>query len=151
MSAMLTRFVRRPRNFRAADRALQVEVVSPESVLYSGECTQVIARTVDGELGFLTGHAPFIGALGIGVVRLTTMAGAEFCIAVHGGFVEVSNDLVTLLSDVAETGETVDVVRARSAVSRANDALAAHSDSEEALSALRRAETRLQAAGAEEY
>jgi F-type H+-transporting ATPase subunit epsilon len=131
--------------------ALQVEVVSPENVLFSGECTQVLARTVDGEIGFLTGHAPFVGALGIGVVRLTTVEGAECWIAVHGGFVEVSNDLVTLLSDVAEIGDTIDVVRAREAVSRANDALAEHNDSQEALDALRRAETRLRAARVEEY
>ncbi|MFV1989260.1 MAG: ATP synthase F1 subunit epsilon [Acidimicrobiales bacterium] len=130
--------------------ALQVEVVSPEQVLYSGECTQVLARTLDGEIGFLTGHAPFLGALGIGVVRLTTMSGDQVSIAVHGGFVEVSNNLVTLLSDVAESGAGIDVERAREAASRATSVLAADSDSDEALDALRRAETRLRAAGAEE-
>lgn len=129
--------------------ALQVEVVSPEQILYSGECTQVLARTIDGEIGFLTGHAPFIGALGIGVVKLTTIDGQEQKIAVHGGFVEVSNNLVTLLSDVAELGEAVDVDRAKDAASRAADALSFSSEDAAAAEAKLRAVARLRAAGVE--
>ena len=68
--------------------ALQVELVSPERILFSGEAEMVIARTVGGgDIAFLTGHAPFLGALDVGVVRIQVPGGAkEERAAVHGGF-----------------------------------------------------------------
>jgi F-type H+-transporting ATPase subunit epsilon len=55
---------------------LQVELVSPERILYSGEADMVVCRTVGGgEVAFLTGHAPFLGALETGVVRVKTSGG----------------------------------------------------------------------------
>ncbi|MDP9006463.1 MAG: F0F1 ATP synthase subunit epsilon, partial [Actinomycetota bacterium] len=56
---------------------LQVELVSPEEVLYSGEADMVIARTTDGEIAFMTGHAPFIGSLGVGAVTIRTSEGDD--------------------------------------------------------------------------
>src|SRR5256885_218656 len=95
---------------------LDVELVSPEQILYSGQASFVRARTVGGgELAFLTGHAPFIGALDISTVKLITDTGAEQLVAVHGGFVEVSDDRVTILSDVAELADDIDVARAERA------------------------------------
>src|SRR5437870_4706359 len=82
---------------------LTVQLVSPERILYSGEATMVLCRTVGGgDIAFLTDHAPFIGALAMWPVKITTTEGAEEWFAVHGGFVEVSQNHVTLLSDVAE-------------------------------------------------
>ena len=105
--------------------ALQVELVSPERILYSGEAEMVVARTIDGgEIAFLTGHAPFVGALGIGLVRIKTTVGGEQVAAVHGGFVEVRDNRVIILSDVAELATDVDVDRAR----RARDAAGADAD-----------------------
>ena len=98
---------------------LQVEVVSPERILYSGEADMVIARTTDGEIAFLTGHVPFIGSLGIGRVIIRTTEGDDVVAAVHGGFVEVNDDRVTVLSDVAELVDDIDVGRARQALERA--------------------------------
>jgi F-type H+-transporting ATPase subunit epsilon len=125
---------------------VQVELVSPERILYSGEADMVIARTVGGgDIAFLPGHAPFVGALEIATVTLRTSEGDQL-VAVHGGFVEVSNDTVTILSDVAELGDDIDVGRAE----RAREvAQREHEDHDgEASAALRRAHVRLAAAGA---
>ena len=103
---------------------LHVEVVSPERILWTGEADRVIARTLGGgEIAFLTGHAPFVGALDIGTVRVHSEDGNEETIAVHGGFVEVSHDRVTVLSDVAEVASQIDVDRARAAAERAEASL----------------------------
>ena len=127
---------------------LNVEVVSPERVLYSGEARVVICRTTDGELAFLTDHAPLIGALGIGEVRIGQESGEDEVAAVHGGFVEVRNNKVVILSDVAELKDQIDVERAKQAKSRAESAVQADSDDQEAKDALRRAIVRLEVAGA---
>jgi F-type H+-transporting ATPase subunit epsilon len=119
---------------------LQVELVSPERILYSGEADMVVCRTVTGgEVAFLTGHAPFLAALDPGVVRVKTPNGEEVA-AVHGGFVEVRDDRVIILSDVAELAKDIDVSRAERAKSEATG------DDEEAVAARARAEARLNAA-----
>lgn len=126
---------------------LHVEVVSPERILWQGDADMVIARTLGGgEIAFLTGHAPFVGALDIGRVVIRAAQGADEVVAVHGGFVEVSKDRVTILSDVAELASQVDVERARRAADRATAAARAEDDAE-AEAALRRAHLRLAVAG----
>jgi F-type H+-transporting ATPase subunit epsilon len=85
---------------------LQVEVVSPERILYSGEADMVIARTVGGgDIAFLTGHAPFVGALAVGPVTVRSGRGGDEVFDVNGGFVEVSDNTVTILSDAAAAHE----------------------------------------------
>jgi F-type H+-transporting ATPase subunit epsilon len=124
--------------------ALQVELVSPERILYSGEAEMVVARTAEGDIAFLTGHSPFIGALGIGAVSIRGTDGTEARAAVHGGFVEVSGDRVTILSDVAELAGDIDAARARRALEEAERA--AREDDAEAEAALRRARLRVELA-----
>lgn len=126
---------------------LQVELVSPERILFSGEADMVIARTDGGDIAFLAGHAPFVGALGIGKVRIQTPVGPEEVAAVHGGFVEVKDNRVIILSDVAELASQIDVERAREAARRAEEQMRAEHDVE-VEAALRRAHVRLEAAGA---
>jgi F-type H+-transporting ATPase subunit epsilon len=126
--------------------SLQVELVSPERILYSGEADMVIARTAGGDIAFLTGHAPFVGALGIGRVRIRQVDGTEEVAAVHGGFVEVKDNRVVILSDVAELASQIDVERAREAERRAEAQLRTEHDAE-VEAALRRAHVRLEAAG----
>ena len=93
---------------------LQVELVSPERILFSGEADIVIARTVGGgEIAFLTGHAPFLGALDVCTVRIKKTDGEWESAAVHGGFVEVRDDRVIILSDLAELASQIDFERAR--------------------------------------
>ena len=128
---------------------LSVQVVSPERILWAGDASRVIARTVEGgEIAFLTGHVPFVGALEIAQVRIQADEGSdELVLAVHGGFVEVSNDEVSLLTDVAELAEQIDTDRAREARDRARQVLNAESDDAEAAAAVRRAEVRLEVTG----
>ena len=126
---------------------MSVEVVSPEQVLYSGEATMVITRTLGGgEIAFQPGHAAFLGALQECHTRVFLESGSVEDIAVHGGFVEVSNNKVSILSDSAELGADIDIERARAAKDRAENALRQAHDAE-ADSALSRAHARLHAAG----
>lgn len=127
---------------------MTVQVVSPERILWSGEAEFVTARTVEGgDISFLTGHAPFVGALEIGKVIIRPEAGDDITFAVHGGFVEVSNNEVTVLSDVSEASEHIDVDRAQAALANAKSALATDPVDPAALEAVRRAELRLDVAG----
>lgn len=100
---------------------MRVEVVSPERVLYSGEATMVVTRTLDGgEVAFQAGHQAFLGALVENHTRVFQTDGIVQDIAVHRGFVEVSGDptVVTILSDTAELAQDIDVERARAALER---------------------------------
>jgi len=132
---------------------MQVELVSPERILWSGQAEMVIARTLGGgDIAFLPGHAPFVGALGTGVITIRPAGGgADEKVACHGGFVEVSggeeSSHVTILSDVAELASQIDVERARQAKERAETELRSQHDTE-ASAALARATVRLDVAGA---
>ena len=125
---------------------LQVELVSPEKILFSGEAKTVIARTAGGDIAFEPGHIPFIGTLQIHPVRIIFADGTEEVVAVHEGFVECAHDRVTILSDAAELASQIDVARARSAEERA-EANREQLDDVTREAALRRARVRLQVAG----
>ena len=126
---------------------MQVELVSPEKVVFSGEATQVITRTVGGgEIAFLPGHAPFLGALANCHTRITLADDTVLDVAVHGGFVQVSGNTVSILSDIAELGDQIDRDRALRAVEAAEAILRKEQDAE-AESALSRAHARLNATG----
>jgi len=127
--------------------SMQVDVVSPERVLFSGEATQVVTRTLGGgEIAFLPGHAPFLGALLESHTRVTLVDGAVVDVAVHGGFVQVSGNKVSILSDVAELSNQIDRERALRAKERAEEILRKEHDAEAAAS-LARAHARLNATG----
>lgn len=130
-----------------ASATMTVSLVSPERVLFTGEATQVITRILDsGEIAFLPGHAPFLGALVENHTRVYLADGTITDVAVHGGFVEVSNNKVNILSDVAELSDQIDRPRALRAKERAETQIA-HSASAEAEAALARAHARLNATG----
>ncbi len=128
---------------------LKVEVVSPESISYSGEGEMVVARTVGGgDIAFRAGHVPFIGVLEIWSAKVVRPDGAdEF--AVHQGFIQMANDKVTILSDVSEAKDEIDLARAKEAQTRAEAAVAADDTDVEAVGALRRAKTRIAVATGE--
>ncbi len=114
-----------------------VELVTPERVLVDGLATEVILRTGEGDLSFLAGHAPLVGTVEPGVIRVVRPEGDEERVAVHGGFVQVGEDpavdgadapvattpagptRVTLLIGVAEPAAEIDVERARTALEAA--------------------------------
>ena len=125
---------------------MHVELVSPERKLFSGESTMVIARPEGGDAAFLPGHAPFLGLLGIGPVIIKVEGAPDIRAAVHGGFIEVRNNRVTILSDVAELASEVDIERARSAKAKIEAKQHELTDAA-AAAALRRAHVRLELAG----
>jgi F-type H+-transporting ATPase subunit epsilon len=81
----------------AADR-LSVTVISPERKVYEGEADQVVAPAWDGEVGILRNHAPFVVLLGEGDLRIRRGV-AEERIFVSGGFLQVADNVVTVLSE----------------------------------------------------
>ena len=81
--------------------SFQVDVVSPEAIIWSGGADFVVARTTEGDIGILTGHEPLMAALATGVV-LIRHGGDSVTIGVHGGFMQVVSDQVTLLTDRAQ-------------------------------------------------
>jgi F-type H+-transporting ATPase subunit epsilon len=124
---------------------LHVELVSVERLLWSGDATMVIARTTEGELGVLPGHAPLLGELAPGgTVRIQQEGGEELVFAVHGGFLSVTEAGVSVLAELAERSDEIDVGRAQQALERAR---AAGEDDDEAAAAAGRAMSRLRAAG----
>ena len=126
---------------------LDVELVSPEEVTYSGTAEMVIVRTTEeGDIAFQAGHVPFLGVLAPWSVDVLRPGGERDTFAVHRGFVEVSHNKVTILSDVSESAEEIDVARAEQARQRATEALKADADNASATAALERAELRLRVA-----
>ena len=122
---------------------MHVELVSIEAPIWSGEATAVFGRTTEGELGILPGHAPLLGALEPGYpVRIVEEGGQELRVAVHGGFLSVNKDGVSVLAEQAEVADDIDVARAREQLSK-NDA---DGDADE-VAARDRALARLRAAG----
>ena len=127
----------------------QIELVSPEAISYSGEAEMVVARTLEGgDIAFQPGHVPFIGVLAVWSVDVIRPDGDRDTIAVHQGFVQVAGTKVSILSDVSESSDGIDVERARVARAAAEAALAADKEDDDAAGALARAELRLRVAGA---
>ncbi len=83
-------------------RTLHCEILSPEGSVFAGEATLVVATAIDGEFGLLYNHAPLIAALGKGRLRLELEGGGEKVWRAEGGFLEVSQNKVTILSDKIE-------------------------------------------------
>ncbi len=88
--------------------ALHVELVSVEREVWSGEADSVVARTTEGEIGILPGHAPLLGQLAEGFdVRILQVGGSELAVNVSGGFLSVTEQGVTILAESATLpGET---------------------------------------------
>jgi F-type H+-transporting ATPase subunit epsilon len=123
---------------------VEVQLVSPEQVLYQGEAKMVVVRTLGGgDIAFEDHHAPFLGALASWPARVKFEDGTQQWFAVHGGFVEVGHNQVIILSDVAELPDEIDVERAEAAKARAEEALRANPDDADAQAAIARAEARI--------
>jgi F-type H+-transporting ATPase subunit epsilon len=135
---------------------LNVDLVSAERRVWSGEADLVVARTLDGELGIQPGHISLLGVLAEGfTVRISGgEAGEGIEAAAHGGFLSVSDDNVTILTEIAELSTEIDIERARAALERATNTGAADGDtgpgSDPAAAAAARARARLAAAGQSE-
>ncbi|MDQ3931139.1 MAG: F0F1 ATP synthase subunit epsilon [Chloroflexota bacterium] len=125
---------------------LTLEIVTAERLVFSDDnVDMVVAPSVDGEVGILPHHAPLLTLLQIGELRVKKGAD-EQSIVIAGGFLEVLNNRVTILADVAERAEEIDAAAAEDARRRAQDALAtrgATSDLANAEAAMRLASLRL--------
>jgi len=107
----------------ATRNTLHVEVVTAERELYNGEANLVSAPGSEGRLGILPRHAALLTTLAPGDLRIE-LNGAEEPLFVSGGFLEVSDDNVTVLADTAEHAEEIDQARAEEARRRAQERLA---------------------------
>jgi F-type H+-transporting ATPase subunit epsilon len=85
---------------------LRVELVSADRRVWSGEASIVVARTVDGDLGVLPGHAPVLAVLAAGDIKVVPLATGSDDIVAHtnGGFLSVEHDRVTIVADRAALG-----------------------------------------------
>jgi len=107
----------------ATGNTIHVEIVTAERKLYSGEADAVQAPGSEGQLGILPHHAALLTTLAPGALSIK-LAGAEETVFVSGGFLEVSNNNVTVLADAAEHAEDIDQARAEEARRRAQERLA---------------------------
>lgn len=127
---------------------LKFEIVTAERVIYSDDVDIVVAPGIEGQLGILPGHAPLMTMLQPGEM-LVRKDGEEVAMFVSGGFLEVMGNRVTVLADVAERVDEIDVDRAEAARCRAEDrikACSAEADLTRAEAALRRSLVRLKIA-----
>lgn len=122
---------------------MQVDVVSAERGLYSGEATAVFARSLDGEIGILPGHQPILLALGPSPVRVQQTDGDQVIVAVHNGFLEFRENQLTVLADVAELALDIDIERAKAARRRAEAHLRDENYPGDAQAEMDRAELRI--------
>src|SRR5260370_6878201 len=106
----------------AIRNTLHVEVVTAEREIYNGEADMVVARGTEGVLGILPRHAALLTTLAIGEMRIK-LGDAEEPLFVAGGFLEVRNNVVTVLADTAEHAEEIDEARAEEARRRAQEPL----------------------------
>ena len=104
---------------------VQLEIVSAEKELYSGEVAMVVAPGVAGELGLLPSHAPLLTRIKPGVLKVNLPDGGEHFIYVSGGVLEVQPDKITVLADVAERGEDLDEAQAEQSRQQAEEKLRA--------------------------
>ncbi|MFL6287168.1 MAG: F0F1 ATP synthase subunit epsilon [Actinomycetes bacterium] len=121
---------------------LQVQLVAADRPVWSGEATIVIARTVVGDIGVMPGHEPVLGELASGVVLVRTADGEVVTAAIHGGFISVENDIVSLLAERAELSDEIDVESARRELERLGNGDVGDA---ELSASQQRAETRLRA------
>jgi len=101
---------------------MSVQLVAVERRLWSGTGTFVVAQTTEGEIGILPGHEPVLGQLiEGGVVRVTTTDGETVTAAVHGGFLSVTGDGVSILAESADLADEIDVAQARADLESVGD------------------------------
>ncbi|WP_262852393.1 F0F1 ATP synthase subunit epsilon [Mumia quercus] len=121
---------------------LHVELVSADRLLWSGEATSLLARTLDGDIGILPGHAPVMSVLADGVVEIDTDTKETWVAAVDSGFLSVAADRVSILAESAVMSHDIDLERAKNDLARVK---AEGNDDEEALETVRRLEARIRA------
>ncbi|MFD1826222.1 MULTISPECIES: F0F1 ATP synthase subunit epsilon [Mumia] len=121
---------------------LHVELVSADRLLWSGEATSLMTRTLDGDIGILPGHAPVMSVLADGVVEIETDTKETWVAAVDSGFLSVAANRVSILAESAVMSHDIDLERAKHDLERIKSE---GSDDEEAAETVRRLEARIRA------
>ena len=102
---------------------LQLEIVTPERLAYSGTVDSVVCPGIEGELGILPHHAPLLTTLGFGELRIRS-GGQEEAFAIAGGFLQVRPDKVVVMAETADMASEIDIEKAVEARREAERALA---------------------------
>lgn len=126
----------------------KVEIITPDRILFEGEADFLEFTTASGDIGVYAKHIPMTTVLASGAV-IIHKGDEETIAAVHSGFAEILGDKVTLLAEIAEWPEEIDVVRAEAAKARAEEHIAnktMETDVKRAEFALRKALTRINVA-----
>lgn len=129
----------------ADEKIFKVEIITPDRVFYTGDATMIEFNTVNGQIGVYKNHIPLTTVLAPGIVVITNGEEKKMA-AVHAGFAEILGEKVTLLAEVAEWPDEIDLERAEAAKERAEERLSnkpAGLDVARAELALRRALVRI--------
>lgn len=121
---------------------LTVELVAADRTVWSGEATMVIARTTEGDVGVLRGHAPMLSLLTDAVVEINPEEGPVVVATVDGGFLSVASDRVSILSEHALLAEEINIDEARTELETARGLIGSDDEAERRI---RRAEARIRA------
>ena len=127
-----------------------LKVTSPDRIFFEGEVTMVEINTTEGQIGDLPNHIPLTSVLAPGVCYLHVPDGDPKVCAIHGGFFEILQDSMTILAEVCEWPDEIDVGRAEAARVRAERRLSESKDGTDlgrAILALKRSVARIEAAG----
>ncbi len=127
----------------------EIEIATPERLLAREQAVRSQIPAKDGYIGVLPDHAPLLSQLGIGALTFTTPEDHRFSIAICGGFLEINDNVVRVLTDVAERGHEIDVSKAEKDLKQAQDAMvnpALGIDIASALTAALHAQARIDAA-----
>lgn len=125
---------------------MQVQVVSADDVIWSGEATNIIAKTVAGDIGILAGHAPVLAVLVPGGVEIVCSDGKREVVAVEAGFMSVNRDRVSILSEYARLAREISLSEAEHDLAAATAAIDGGDDSDEMHTQLLRATAQVRAA-----
>ena len=96
-----------------SDGLMQVELVAADRLVWSGRAKMVIARTAEGDVGILPGHAPMLALMVDGVVDVTTEDNETWIAAVDSGFLSVARNFISILAEHAEMSHDIDLEKAR--------------------------------------
>lgn len=119
----------------------RLRVITPDRIFYENDAEMVEFNTTEGEIGVLPGHIPMTVILKPGILTITEAEGTKTA-ALHAGFAEILPDKITILAEVVEWPEEIDLVRAEAARDRAEERIRSHTPETD----LARAETALQRA-----
>ena len=132
-----------------AATTFDIEIATPERLLSKVQAIRAQIPAKDGFIGVLPDHAPLLSELGIGALTYTTPDDHLFSLAINGGYLEINNNVVRILGDIAEKSQEIDVSKAEKDLKQAQDAMvnpALGMDIAAALIAAQHAQARIDAA-----